>query len=273
MKTLKCFICLATILVFLASDAFAQRPFVHTTTSSNITRHMTTLNHSSVNGKPNKLLFITQHYGKYNDHQAGVWYSRGKWIIYNEDRKTMPQKTKFNVLAVNPSGKAFMHKAKSGNISRNWTTIDHPKCNGNPNAVLLVTQNWKGTYNPKAIGVWYTGRRWAIYNQDLSPMPEGANFNVMVLREGTSNNLGNSTVCIHKATSSNKKNAWGPYLSLTQMKTSSACMFITQNWKASGPYNDHIPAVWFGGREWTIYNQDKQELPNNAKFNVLAFGL
>ncbi|MCA1740779.1 MAG: hypothetical protein LC740_18750, partial [Actinobacteria bacterium] len=59
--------------------------------------------------------------------------------------------------------------------------------NGNPNAVLYVTQNWNpggregGTYNDHPVGVWYDTNRekWAIFNQDRAAIPEGAAFNVL----------------------------------------------------------------------------------------------
>ena len=37
-----------------------------------------------------------------------------------------------------------------------------------------------GLYHNHAIGVYYYGSRWAIFNQDMAPMPPGAAFNVWV---------------------------------------------------------------------------------------------
>ncbi len=272
MKTFNFLTSLCLFCFVLLTTLNAQKPFVHTTNSTNITRHMTTLDNTTVNGKAQALLFVTQHYGKYNDHQVGVWYNNGKWIIYNEDKAAMPDNTKFNILAVNPSDRAFVHKATPQNIRDNWTVIDHPTCNGNPNAVLLVTQHWINTYNPKAIGVWYTNGKWAIYNQDKAAMPE-ANFNVMVLNEGKVGGMPYATASIYKTTATAKKNAWGPYLTTINNSDKNSILLITQNWQAVGPYNDHIPAVWYTGSDWTIYNQDKKELADKAKFNILQFDI
>lgn len=98
--------------------------------------------------------------------------------------------------ATAPSGTAFdaafIHHATSENISQNSTYLDNPLTNDNPNVVLYVTQNWNpggggGTYNNHPIGVWYNPdrQRWAIFNQDREAMPEGAAFNVAVLKEAT----------------------------------------------------------------------------------------
>jgi hypothetical protein len=86
----------------------------------------------------------------------------------------------------------FIHRATPENISANSTFLDLPLGNDDPDAILYVTQNWNpgggsGTYNNHPIGVWYepSSQRWAIFNQDQEPMPEGAAFNVAVLREPT----------------------------------------------------------------------------------------
>jgi hypothetical protein len=82
---------------------------------------------------------------------------------------------------------AFIHRATAGNIVGNFTSINHPHCNGDPNAILTVTPNWNpggvgGTYNNHPIGVYYTGAVWAIFNQDLANMPVDAAFNVLVIK-------------------------------------------------------------------------------------------
>jgi len=84
-------------------------------------------------------------------------------------------------------GDVFVHRATSENISDNSTFIDNSLTNDNPDAILIVTQNWNpggegGTYNEHPIGVWYNADRgqWAVFNQDIEPMTEDAAFNVSV---------------------------------------------------------------------------------------------
>lgn len=81
----------------------------------------------------------------------------------------------------------FVHRASPNNISANSTYLDNPLTNGDPDAVLIVTQNWNpggtgGTYNDHPVGVWYDSsrKRWAIFNQDRDAMTEDAAFNVAV---------------------------------------------------------------------------------------------
>ena len=66
-------------------------------------------------------------------------------------RAPQPQPLDLPALTIPPAsslGVQFVHVATAANITSNWTTIDHPLTNGNPNAIILVTPNW----NP--------GQRW-----------------------------------------------------------------------------------------------------------------
>ncbi len=88
---------------------------------------------------------------------------------------------------IGTTGPAFIHRAVAANIAAHTTTINHPHCNGDPNAILIVTPNWNpggvgGTYVNHPIGVYYTGAVWAIFNQDLVAMPLNAAFNVLVIK-------------------------------------------------------------------------------------------
>ncbi len=95
-----------------------------------------------------------------------------------------------DAIGAQPGGSVFVHRATSENVSANSSYIDDPSTNGNPDAVLTVTQNWNpggdgGTYNAHPIGVWYdaSAEKWAIANEDRAAMPEGAAFNVVVSRD------------------------------------------------------------------------------------------
>ncbi len=86
----------------------------------------------------------------------------------------------------------FVHRATPENTSANSTYLDDPLADGNPSAVLHVTQNWNpgdgdGVYNDHPVGVWYDTARekWAVFNQDRAPIPDGAAFNVIVSGSAT----------------------------------------------------------------------------------------
>ena len=93
--------------------------------------------------------------------------------------------------AAEPIESVFVHRATPQSISANSTYLNNRLINGNPDALLSVTQNWNprgadGTYNDHPVGVWYdaAAKRWAVFNQDRAAMPEGAAFNVAVSGDG-----------------------------------------------------------------------------------------
>jgi hypothetical protein len=170
--------------------------FVHRATADNILGHQTYIDHPLTNDNPDARLFAIQSFnpgglgGEYNDHHIAVSYSEGvgKWAIINQDFGAMQPDTAFNVMMPIEDGTVFVHEATSETINSNWTYLDHPLINNNPDARVFVTQNWNpgggfGIYNDHPIGVWYSQvyGKWAIYNQDREAMPEGASFNVLVM--------------------------------------------------------------------------------------------
>lgn len=235
--------------------------FRHTCASNNISGNFTFLDHPAVNGRPNALLLVTSDYGSngpYHDKVVGVWYNNGRWTIFNQDRSPMPTGAMFNVLVVEPSERAFIHRASSDNISGHITYINHPALNGNPRVRLLVTQNWgtSGPYNNNPIGVYYAGDRWAIFNQNMQPIPIGAQFNVWI----------NEGIIEAEATSPTSN-----FFAITHPSTDNqpnALLLATQYWTAV--YNPNEIGVWYSGGRWHIFNQNRRPMPRGAKFFVYA---
>ena len=89
---------------------------------------------------------------------------------------------------VNTGTFAFIQRAVGTNTIGDQTFIYNPVCDGDPNAILIVTHNWTADtnstsqYNTKPVGVYYTGANWAIFNEDTSAMALGRAFNVMVIK-------------------------------------------------------------------------------------------
>jgi hypothetical protein len=87
---------------------------------------------------------------------------------------------------------AFVHRATAANIeagSTHRTTITHPLCDGDHDAILIVTPN----YNPSEtgniidthpIGVFYNSglSKWQIFHQDLAAMTVNAAYNVLIIK-------------------------------------------------------------------------------------------
>jgi hypothetical protein len=178
---------------------------------------------------------------------------------------------------VEPAGKevSFVHRATDGNSRSDYTYLDHPTINGEPDAVVLVTvsadrEGAQGAYGHN-IGVWYESgaQKWAIFNQDLAAVPAGATFRVVlppasesfVHRANRDNNVGNATYLDNPLTNGK----------------ADALVSVTQNWNpggGGGVYNDHPVGVLYDEdvQKWAIYNTDGSAMPEGAAFNVAVSG-
>lgn len=158
------------------------------------------INNTAINNDPDANLLMAKHWnpnGVYNLQNYGFWYddTDSRWNLYAEDINNQPTGAAYKLL-IQESGDqitAIRHQATAANISLNWSTIDHPDLNGNPDAIVMAQHNW-GTSGDtsniiidKTIGVWYTGSQWAVYIEDQTNMPEDTMFNVFI-QEGTALN-------------------------------------------------------------------------------------
>jgi hypothetical protein len=161
--------------------------FVHVTANDNIIAQSTVLDHTSINNNPNAVFIVSDLYGSYHLPVIGVFYDNGtqRWRIYNTAGDAMPTNKKFHIaVAINGQAQygALKHISTAQNITNNRTALDNPNLNGNPDAVIFVTQVWNGggAQNAKHVGVFYANDKWQIYNQNINdPMPDNAGFNVI----------------------------------------------------------------------------------------------
>ena len=177
-----------------SEDVTDRVSFVHRTKDENSRGDYTFIGDPSINGNKNAIVFAspapdqenlgTDSYG----HNIGVWYEAGaeKWAIFNQDRAAVPAGATFRVEVPRASAK-FLHYAGLVNTAGNYTYLDNQLTNGEPEAVLSVTQNWnpgggRGVYNDHPVGTVYDAdvKRWAVYNRDGASMPKGAAFNIAV---------------------------------------------------------------------------------------------
>jgi len=88
---------------------------------------------------------------------------------------------------VNTPTALFIQHAEAGNTQAHITTISNPNCDGNPNAILVVTHNYTADtsaarYDTVPVGVYYDGVHWTIYHEDHSTPILGHAYNVMVVK-------------------------------------------------------------------------------------------
>ena len=176
-----------------------------------------------------------------------------------------------------PVQAAFVHRATDENSRGDYTYLDNPSINGDPNATVFAVpasgreDAQDGTYNHN-IGVWYEfvdRKRWAIFNQDRAPVPAGSTFEVVVPRETQS--------FVHHATQENTfENATYIDDPLTYGEPE-VVVSVTQSWNPGGGigiYNDHpVENRYDAGRgRWVIANKDLAPIKEGVSFNVSVSG-
>lgn len=259
------------------SSNTAARKFIHVANSSNTRGNTTVINSSSTNNNPSAILMVEQLYGKYNVSDIAVSYTGGKWRIVNQSNRSIPEGAKFNVLVLNPSAArnfAFTHTTTTQNTKGHITYLDHSLTNKLPKKVLIVTKRL-GKTDVSPVGVWYTNGKWAIYNENRSPMPIGTRFNVVAVNPGTAN-LGLSktqgSAFSATVTDATKKKFSTKHVSYLNNgftnNQASAMVFATPVWK--GKYNIHATGVWYDRPNWTVFNENRREIPSGVNFNYIA---
>jgi hypothetical protein len=80
---------------------------------------------------------------------------------------------------------AFKIVSSAGNILLNQLIIPNTTLANNTTDILMVTHNYGsgGPYLNKAYGVFWNGSNWTIYLEDLTAMPVGVTFNVLVIKQ------------------------------------------------------------------------------------------
>ncbi len=150
--------------------------------------YSTEIDHPLTNDNPNARLFVTmvwEKFSDYNNHPIGVEYENGKWSILNLDEANLPMNATFNVYVNDHDNFSFTHTSSSASIFSNYTQVNNALSNEMPDGNILVTavkQAGIGSTNSKVLGLRYfpVSQQWAIVNQDVTAMPEGVSFNMLI---------------------------------------------------------------------------------------------
>lgn len=262
--------------------------YTHIATATNTTANWTELDNKDTNNNPKAFVIVTPNRSSspghvVDNHPVGVWYDgmAGKWAIFNQDRAAMPVGAAFNVYAIQAfssggnQSAALLLVASSSNSKGNWSYIDSPVTNNNPNAFVNVTLDWNpggvgGVYDAHALGTWYdaSAKKWAIFNEgSMDAIPAGASFNLLldtsiihgtILQTATTANTVGDHSTIDNALTNNNANA---------------IVFATSNFNPQGQggiYDNHNIGVFYNNGKWSIFNEDGAAMPVGAAFDVLT---
>jgi microsomal dipeptidase-like Zn-dependent dipeptidase len=158
----------------------------------------------------------------------------------------------------------IQHTSTASNTSNNSTFINADGLNNNPNAIIIVEYDAAtAKANPHAVGIWYNGSQWAIFNQDRATMPAGLTFN-LTWKSADAN------AYTHKVVNGN---TMLDHPSLNN--NSSASFFASQVWNpggVGGVYNNADITVNYNQQlgRWEIKNQNGSPLAEGSAFNILV---
>jgi hypothetical protein len=254
------------------------------TTAANIVDSATELSHPDIDGDPDAILLVTVRTRSDGPSWAtlenpfGVEYSpsAGLWRIFLEDGAAMPGAIEFvvSILPPAPGGPtrsaAFVHRTTPSNTHYNYSHIDHPLANDNPDALVFETHVLNpgggpgGRADLNARGVWYDARvgRWAIFHQDTTElMRPDVTFNVFVTevsRQGYTHLASAGSISGHATILDHPVLNGAP----------GALLHVSQVYRADDMYNAHRVGVWFLSSRWTIIQQDLADMPPGRSFNV-----
>src|SRR5690606_10861707 len=148
------------------------------------------LDYAGINGDDEACVVVSPNFSSvvgYVNENVGLWYGgTNQWNLYYESGTPFEAGEKFMVTIAGNNQVPYRHVATASNITSNWTTIDHPMLNDNPNAKFVFLHNWGAQDDPENViydevaGAWYDGSRWGIYSEDLSAFPENAMFNLII---------------------------------------------------------------------------------------------
>lgn len=233
-----------------------------------------------INNNPQARLIITPNgtpFGDFeettiNQHNTGVWYHNGHWSIYNEDLAAMGPLSSYNIYA-DSSNNSIGHVATAANTAGDWTDIDSPVTNNNPNIELFVNHNWSADGGPNGLeldhplGVWYHNGHWSIFNEDGAAMPIGAAFNIVVKPKNS------GTAFIHKATAANTNGYKTCMDNATVNNNVGKELFVTANWNESPVFTNSSYYVSYDPQinQWCLESLNLKSIPLNTAFNIFSY--
>ena len=239
----------------------------------------TDINNALANSHPNARILVTPNYNPGGacpcvgaDFNIGVEYHGIKWAIFAQDGSVLPLHAAFNVFILPAVTGVFVQKSTVGNTTNIYSTaINNALTNGNPNALLFVTPDYNpggivmGTGDDHPVGVMYDGSKWEVYHQDLTAIPIGTAFNVLVLVPA-------SSIFVQRTTAANVVSSTTIIDNALTNYHDNAIFFATPNLNpggVGGTFEIHNIGVAPVAAGWRIVNQDLAAMPLNTAFNVL----
>jgi hypothetical protein len=150
-----------------------------------------------------RILMVTHTWNGLSDnHPLGVFYHHetGHWALFHEDGAPISTGAAYNIEWYPADTYHYVDMASTSNIYMSRVSrLDNPALNGNPSAIVLVTNRWTEYYcprfpfcslsTPRTNSGWgviyendiYAPTSWNVFTSDAYvPVPVGAQLNIII---------------------------------------------------------------------------------------------
>ena len=160
----------------------------------------------------------------------------------------------------------FTHTATAANSAFNYTYLDHPDLNNNPDAIIVENHNWtpNEVYNDNVTGVWYDAAegRWAIYNEDYNMnMVPDSSYNVFISKDGDAMTFSTSDA------------TWIHTLDHPDLNNNpDAAILLSNYFNPNEVYNTTNASIIYDAsiQKWRLYNESGTGIPVNSSFFIIV---
>lgn len=258
-------------MLFLPSIFAQDVGYVHTTTSTNTSGHITRLDHPDLNNNPSAHFLFSQRYidgsGVDNNNPTGIWYDGNRWAIYNENMATLNVGVQFNIFIPDDSS-VFVHTASSSNTSGLYTYLDDTA----QEDYLFYNTYWNpfAVYNTFIYGNYYdsASAKRALFSENATNIPENASFKIMK-GSGTSSYLNSISSSAAVITGSSMR------LDIPTLNGNPDAVFLYSHYWGipTGSNQGYLPVVseaFYSGGYWHIYAYGGEAFPTEVLIDIIV---
>lgn len=282
--------------VYITADGLPpQEAFIITGNTRNVSGNRLLLSHPLLDFNPAARLFVS-HVREPSGGVSMSWnrpvsvtydVASSRWAIQNDDGGAMPVGIAFAV-RIDPAARTVSPIGRFGQAFAQ-VTINDPRANGNPDAIILVTP---ADSNPHPLAVRYVAPYWRIVNGDGSSIPANTRFFVQIYAVGAyrddgapidpylTNEVWSNGVGVDINSNSSRAQLDTRFLDFYWTRSSVATMavIVTHNQTPRGRAvvtNARYIGVRFTGsaapaNTWSVYHESGASMAKLSPFNVWA---
>jgi hypothetical protein len=219
------------------------------------------LDDPAINGRPSaRVMVIHDFVGAYVRAPLGVYYEAAtqRWLAFTENGAPLPDGE--TVFYAYDGLLKRVFRGAGNNSDLHATLLNDAALNGQAGAFVLAQHQITLDTDPSALGSWYTGGSWYVYNEDQSYQTDGEAY--VYLDAGAAG--GRIT-----RTTANAYFAYGVYLDDPRLNNNPNAVVFAQHMYHAAIVTQAM-GVWYStaAKKWVAYNEDPSvAFPNGESVN------